>query len=145
MVYVLRGAQTAGARYFISLLDDLVANAQQQTALDIEVSVYDTTASLLCASTTMESLADWDNPFLDASEKKKQYRYPQQDSKTAVTHRAGRPNLATALNHLLNDARPPTRRELGGGVALAACGPHALIESARRAALACDQDMAYRA
>lgn len=146
VVYVIRNAHSGEARYLVSLLEDLVQNAKQTTFLDIEVSMYDTAASLLSASSTLDSLSDWDNPFLDPSEKKKQTF--REASKGPITHRAGRPNLTTVLNHLLNDTMPESRgraRELGGGVALAACGPLALIESARRAARDCDQDMAYRA
>lgn len=146
VVYVVRDTQSGEARYFVSLLEDLVQNANQTTLLDIEVCIYDTAASLLSASSTMDSLANWDNPFLDPTEKKPTFREASKGS--VVVHRAGRPNLTTVLNHLLNDTMPESRgraRELGGGVALAACGPLALIESARRAARDCDQDMAYRA
>lgn len=147
VLYVLRDVATSDGRYFVSLLEDLVANARSRTFLHVSITVHDTAASLLSASSTLDSLADWDNPFLSPGEKKQQRQKPSssQEKRVLVTQRAGRPNLTTCLNHLLNDTQPESRAELGAGVAVVACGPHALIDSARRAARTCDQDMAYRA
>lgn len=147
VIYVLRNAQQPDVRYFQSLLADLLALAGERTFLDLQITVHDTAASSLAASSTMESLsiADWDNPFLSPMEKKGAYDRKEQKSQDGLVQRAGRPNLTTALNHLLNDTRPENGQGLGSGVALAACGPAALIEAARKVARTCDQDLAYRA
>ena len=149
VVYAVRGrAQHA---HFISVLEKLADEVRRTTFLQLEVLVFDSALRRgegenpfdrereeeAAASAAWDPFADPHTGRMEKGRKLSIKRKEGGDAAAPVSFHAGRPNLTTCINHLLNDARPSGSTTLGGGVALLSCGPAELIAAVSACWLQC--------
>lgn len=123
---------TESIESFLYTLEDILHSARQAAPfLEIAVEVYETrsseessspsalmTAGLPMLTPGLAMTPGFNTPLVKGIH-----------SNGIRIIRGKRPNLATCVNHALNDTRPDSRNALAGGVALVTCGPVGLINS----------------